>query len=93
MSGPPLRERVAFSLQQSVLQNDMDVFRVVMHTEFEANDIADDEILEDDDENSEAGSYFRGFADEIARLHKNTGQEAQLPDQEPNDDQLSDEDT
>jgi len=91
--GPPLRERVAFALQQNVLQHDMDVLRVVMHTEFESNDSADDEMLEDDDENSEAGSYFRGIANEIARLRNNTGQEDQLPDPEPNEDQLSDEDT
>ncbi len=48
--GPPLRERVAFALQQNVLQHGLDVLRVVMHTEFESNDSADDEMLEDDDE-------------------------------------------
>jgi hypothetical protein len=70
----------------------MDKVRVVMHTKLEANDNADDEMVEDDDKNSEAGSYFRGIADEIARLHKNTGQEDELPDQEPNEGLLSDQD-
>jgi hypothetical protein len=61
----PRRERVEFALNQNVMQHDMDALKVEMQCEFDAFEGGDDPMMEDDDETSEAGSYWRAFADKI----------------------------
>jgi hypothetical protein len=73
----PQRERVEFALNHNVLQHDMDALKVEMQCEFDTVEGGDDPMMEDgdDDETSEAGSFWRAFADKLAEEEPNPGEE------------------
>ena len=82
----PQRIRVEFALNQNVLQHDMDDLKVEMQCEFDSFEGGDDRMMEDDDETSEAGSYWRAFAQKIAgevhneeEEHLDSGQKCEEP--------------